>query len=87
MKKIKLENTKKALEHFDSVDSPFLHWIIDHAKTETQVALWQKGKKEAEDKVRKAFFEDTKDQNCLDNCMIVSLSWLRELVEKYESKP
>ena len=37
---------------------------------------------EAENVVRRAFHEDTKDRNSLDNCMLVGINWIRKLVKE-----
>lgn len=73
-------HTKAALEKYDSTQSdrdflwenPKSDWDVLHAQNQDQDAI---------DRVREAFYEDTKDRNSRDNCRVVKLGWLRALVE------
>lgn len=56
----------------------------DAAEDDKGVAEAVRFEKSCEDDVRRAFFEDTKDRNCLQNCLLVGISTLREWVGKAE---
>jgi hypothetical protein len=74
-----LDNTKVALARYDA-GQPARDAYLDAAQTDGEVYRWMLDQKIAADEVREAFFEDTKDRNSHDNCMIVEIAWLRELV-------
>lgn len=78
-----LTHTKKALEDLDAFNVKWdKAWenpaLIDNRRAK----LLFKTLTDAENEVRKAFFEDTKDRNSLDNCMLVGISWLRKIVKE-----
>jgi hypothetical protein len=81
---LNLTATQKALKVYDAL-LPKLDKNLDIEAEKSQekalaaLSLFD----EAEKKVKEAFFEDTKNVNSYDNCMIVGIKWLRELVEKY----
>jgi len=77
---LKLTKTRAALELFDRGE-PLRDAQLDKAETDDDVSQWSETQKLASNQVREAFFQDTKDRNCRDNCMLVSLSWLRELTQ------
>ena len=77
---LKLTRTRAALELFDRGE-PALDAQLDRAETDEEVSQWSQAHKAASDQVREAFYQDTKDRNCRENCMIVELSWLRELTQ------
>ena len=79
---LKVPNTRRALAIYDAT------WkdrqkLWDAVETDADVAKADAADKEALDNVRRAFYEDTKDRNSLGNCMIATLSYLRELESKY----
>jgi len=76
---LNLTRTKAALAIFDAGE-PALDAQLDRAATDEEVDQWSQAHKAASDQVREAFFQDTKDRNCRENCMIVDLAWLRSLV-------
>ena len=72
-----LSNTAEALERLDSM-MPKIQAKWDAAgeagmDTDEAVAEAQRFEKCWEDEVRRAFYEDSKDRNCLDNCMLVGI--------------
>ena len=85
MKTLKMIHTKAALEGLDAfIDQWNKIWDgdlkdINNKRANELIAQYE----EAENKVRRAFHEDTKDRNSLDNCMIVGITWLREMVAKH----
>jgi len=82
-KPLKLTNTTIALESFDKfVETYNRKWDEPKEINNKTALLLLKAYEEAENVVRKAFFEDTKDRNCLENCMLVGINWLREMVAK-----
>jgi hypothetical protein len=86
MKPLELKNTKIALEGLDKVLVSWDRKWDNPEKINNKTALLLfKALEEAENVVRRAFYEDTKDRNCLDNCMLVGINWLRELVKKNDS--
>ncbi len=82
MKPLKLTHTRRALESLDRFITAYnAAWDtldINNKRALILLAAYEG----AENVVRRAFYEDTKDRNCLDNCMIVGINWLRELVSK-----
>jgi hypothetical protein len=86
MKPLELKNTKVALEGLDKfIETWNRKWDNPEKINNKKALLLLKAYDEAENIVRRAFHEDTKDRNCLDNCMLVGINWLRELVEKNDS--
>ena len=73
-------HTKVALEEYD-MGQPKRQRLYDAAGTDEEVRTWETREKEDLDKVRRAFFEDTKHHNSLDNCMIVDLKFLRKMTQ------
>jgi hypothetical protein len=94
MKELTLENTHKALQDLKVAKAQYdrdCDYLLEEENGLTGREVNErfmeifKTLELAEDEVRKAFYEDTKDRNCLDNCMIVSIGWLREMVDKYHN--
>ena len=56
---------------------------LDAAETDGEVYKWNLMEKAALDKVREAFFEDTKDRNSKDNCMILDLPTLEKWAKEF----
>lgn len=92
MKELTLENTRKALQDLKVAKAQYdrdCDYLLEEENGLTGREVNErfmeifKTLELAEDEVRKAFYEDTKDRNCLENCMIVSIGWLREMVDKY----
>lgn len=79
---LNLTNTQKALKEYDKL-LPSLELNIDIAENTKEANDAFKLIEEAEMIVRMAFAEDTKDINLKENCKLVPIKWLRELVEKY----
>jgi hypothetical protein len=75
-----LTNTAQALAEYDKTYSARLR-MLDEALTDAAVNAWGVAVKEAVDKVRRAFYEDTKDRNSLCGCMATSISYLRVLCD------
>ncbi len=82
MKPLKLTHTRRALESLDrfkiAYESAWNTLDINNKRALILLAAYEG----AENLVRRAFYEDTKDRNCLDNCMLVGINWLRKLVAK-----
>lgn len=74
------KRTKAALALYDAGE-PARDAQLDRAEHEGEVYRWISDQKIAVDQVREAFFQDTKDRNSHDNCMIVDIAWLRELTQ------
>lgn len=90
---LKLENTAMALKKLDKAELEFKE--ESDALIESDLPGNEVNEKflemlaeleQMKSFVRFAFYQDTKDRNCLDNCMIVSISWLREMVCKYNGE-
>jgi hypothetical protein len=93
MKELKLENTAMALKKLDKAELDFnkesdelLKSDLSGKEVNERFLQMLKELEQMKSFVRFAFFQDTKDRNCLDNCMIVSISWLREMVCKYNGE-
>lgn len=84
MKPLKLTHTRKALEEFDTFHGKWVALWDNHLmRINNRRALFLlRLHDEAEMNVRIAFHKDTDDRNCLENCKLVGLSWLREMVAK-----
>ena len=83
LKPLKLTRTKIALESFDRfIEAYNRKWEKTEEINNKTALLLLKAYDAAENVVRRAFYEDSKDRNSLDNCMLVGISWLRELVAK-----
>lgn len=84
---LKLENTAMALKKLDKAELEFkedsdklLESDLSGKEVNERFLQMLKELEQMKSFVRFAFYQDTKDRNCLDNCMIVSISWLREMV-------
>ena len=73
---MKLPNTKAALKEYGATQ-PKRDRLVENVKTDIDVEHWEQEEEDALNKVRQAFYEDTKDRNSLDNCMLLSLKILR----------
>lgn len=77
-----LPRTVKALKVYDEGKrARSKQWSAAHSDEAVLAALNTEA--EALLKVRLAFYEDTKDRNQLNHCLIVDLPFLRGLCEKY----
>lgn len=76
---MKYPNTKKALEIYDleSLDNEVL---FNKIEDDHNFNLWDEAWTKSLNKVRLAFYEDTKEYNSLNNCMCVGIEWLRALI-------
>jgi len=54
--------------------------LFDNATTDGDVYCALLMDKRAADRIRVAFADDTADRNSLENCMIVDLAWVRQLM-------
>lgn len=77
-----LTNTRAALAAFDKREVE-LDQLASAAQTNEDVYAWEAAVKDAEDKVREAFYADTNDRNSLDRCMLVGIDWLRQLCKRF----
>ena len=53
--------------------------MLDDPQTDAEVVAWDDAEQNALRAVRLAFYEDSKDRNHRDNCMLADLRWLRQL--------
>lgn len=74
------ENTSKALQRYDASQAD-RDRLLEVADTTAAFRAWEQIEKAALDRVREAFFEDTKGVNCRDNCMIADLAFMRRCVK------
>jgi len=84
-KLLSVENTKAALLELEKAEKAFSKGV-DTLETNQGLDILSllHTVEEAEKDVRRSFYEDSKDRNTLDNCMLVSIDWLREMVAKHE---
>jgi hypothetical protein len=82
-KLLSVENTKAALLELEKAEKAFSKGV-DTLETNLDILSLLHTVEEAEKDVRRSFYEDSKDRNTLDNCMLVSIDWLREMVAKHE---
>ena len=83
LKPLTLTNTKVALAGLDKfIETWNRKWDNPEKINNKTATLLLKAYDEAENVVRRAFHEDTKDRNCLDNCMLVGINWIRKLVKE-----
>lgn len=80
---MEFKNTKTALLELDKVEKNF-DKACDNLKSNSDLSSLLNKVNEAENDVRRAFYEDSKDRNSLDNCMLVNILWLRERVRDRE---
>ena len=80
--KLRLYKTKAALEEYDA-SLPSRDKLLDNVRSDADVVKWNREEQIALDKVREAFYEDSKDRNSRSNCMLVDLPTLREWVEEF----
>jgi hypothetical protein len=74
----KFPNSKKALKEYDKM-LPTFNAMADAVQTDADVYGLMIKEKVAVDKVREAYYQDTKDFNCRDNCMLCSIAFIREM--------
>lgn len=79
---LNLVNTALALRDYDR-DAPAREKLWKDAETDEDIFEWRYQEKDASDDVRRAFWADTKDRNSYDSCMVVGISYIRELLKKY----
>ena len=82
-KLLSVENTKAALLELEKAEKAFSKGV-DSLETNQGILSLLHTVEEAEKDVRRSFYEDSKDRNTLDNCMLVAIDWLREMVAKHE---
>ena len=71
-------NTAEALVVFDATaEAREAAW--SNAMTDADVDAAQAADKQALAEVQVAFYEDTVHINCLDNCMLTDIEWLKEM--------
>ena len=82
-KLLSVENTKAALLELEKAENAF-NKGVDSLETNQGLDILSllHTVEEAENDVRRGFYEDSKDRNSLDNCMLVNIGWLREMVAK-----
>lgn len=78
MDKLDLTNLRAALAEYDA-GKPARDQMLDNAQSDLDVEKWRELEDGAAEKVRVAFYEDSKDRNSLSNCQACSLQWLRGL--------
>ena len=84
-KLLSVENTKAALLELEKAENAF-NKGVDSLETNQGLDILSllHTVEEAENDVRRSFYEDSKDRNSLDSCMLVDVGWLREMVAKHE---
>lgn len=81
MSKRTFENTRKALVEFDEMAAQRAHaWTT--IETNDEVEACAAADTAALNKVREAYYLDTKDINSRENCMRVDLEFMRKMVER-----
>lgn len=74
------ENTRKALQEFDETAAQRAQaWSV--VETNDEVGACEVADNAALNKVREAYYLDTKDINSKDNCMRVDLEFMRRMAE------
>lgn len=81
-----MKNTRMAFVEFDTT-KPEREAAWKNVATDADVLACETADKAALDKVRVAFYEDTKDINNLAHCMIVSLLDLRVMAKINKNNP
>ena len=76
--KLDLTRTRAALAQFDA-GKPARDKMLDDAQTDAEVVAWDDAEQSALRVVRLAFYDDSKDRNRRDNCMLAGLRWLCQL--------
>lgn len=72
-------NATKALVEWEAAQ-PALDRQLHDTKTNEQFYKWEADSKAVDDKLRLAFFEDTKTYNNKDNCMRIPAEDIRRLI-------
>lgn len=78
-------HSKTALEELQ-LSQPTLNKMLDEATTDEEVQQAILEEKEALNKVRRAFYKDTRDRNSLDNCLLADVPWIAEVVRKEDER-
>lgn len=82
-----LSHTRKALKrYFSPLQVSQRQELMDAIQDDITMQHWENAEKEALRKVQMAFFEDTKEINSLDNCLLMDVHTLRKWCEKCENK-
>jgi hypothetical protein len=77
-----LVRTRKALEEYDA-SQMHRDSLLENIETDEDVKKWNQVEKESLDRVRVAFYEDTKDRNSKSNCMLLDLPTLRGWAKRF----
>lgn len=78
-----LKNTQKAIKWYSApLQVSTRQHFLDSIKDEKSMARWQAKENDDLLRVRKAFFEDTKDINSWDNCSIIDIYVLNDWCDK-----
>ena len=79
--KLILPMTKKALAKFDATQA-HRDAVMQLIKSDEDLKAWQRMENIALRVVQTAFHHDTQDRNSLENCKLMGIDRLRELVER-----
>jgi len=80
LEKKTFDKTRAAIKVFDESEPQRID-MFALAYDGIAVKAWVKAELDAIDAVRRAFFEDTKDINSLERCMIADIEYMRMCVE------
>lgn len=84
-------HSRRALHHYDHIDAPHVEQLftdlLNKPVVNEQLNAWITAEKEAMDKVRHAFYQDTRTFNSLDNCLRVDLDFIRRCVDNAPNPP
>jgi hypothetical protein len=82
--KFTLENTRRAVAEYDA-NLPALDKMLWDAQSDAEVIAWKDASRLAKEKVKEAFYQDTKDRNSRENCHLVPVNILREMVARLDA--
>ena len=80
--KLTLTHTAAALKEYDNVKAR-MRPKFDSAETDEEYGEVFAKEAEALQALRDAFYEDTQDRNCRENCNLIDVATLRKWVEKH----
>lgn len=81
-RRLRMRHSRAALIAFDA-NAGAREAALDRCQTDADVEAFIREEKAAEDRVREAFWHDTADRNSRDNCMLVSLAFVRKLCREF----
>lgn len=82
-----LLHTRKAIKwYFSELQVSKRKKLLNDVMDDESMLRWEIAEKEDLQRVQRAFFEDTKEINSLDKCMLMDVLTLKKWCEKVENK-